>query len=115
MFYILNNDIDCSGTTSWNAGAGFVPLGSTGSRFTGYFDGNQHVITDLFINRGDDPDYVGLFSYIGSTGAVEHLGLVDVNITGGTSPGALVGFSEGAIFDVFVSGGTVSGSKIGRA
>ena len=34
------NDIDASETSSWNDGDGFVPIGTDGELFAGYFDGN---------------------------------------------------------------------------
>ena len=34
-----------------NTGAGFVPIGSNGTPFTGNFDGLNHTITNLFINQ----------------------------------------------------------------
>ncbi len=37
--YALGTDIDASATGGWNAGAGFSPLGTGGSGFTGSFDG----------------------------------------------------------------------------
>ena len=53
--YALANDIDCSDTVNWNGGAGFVPVGTyLVSEFTGDFDGQNHVITNLFINRPGD-------------------------------------------------------------
>ena len=41
--YVLGNDIDCSATSGWNAGAGFEPVGDSGTKFTGTFDGQNHI------------------------------------------------------------------------
>ena len=42
--YVLANDIDASGTSKWNSGAGFVSIGSEQSPFTGSLDGKGRVI-----------------------------------------------------------------------
>ncbi|MEO8401797.1 MAG: filamentous hemagglutinin N-terminal domain-containing protein, partial [Gammaproteobacteria bacterium] len=74
--YELNNNIDASGTTAWNSGAGFRPIGITnlfaggGSLFfTGSLDGNNHAIDSLYIG-GIYDDFVrpdtGLFAGIDS-------------------------------------------------
>ena len=60
---------------------GFTPVGTNTSNFTGRFDGLGHTITNLNINRGTT-DYVGLFGYIGSGGAVSNVGLVGGSIRG---------------------------------
>ena len=61
--YYLTGDIDCSGL---NSGAGFVPIGTSYdlSLFTGTFDGQEHKITGLFINR-PYRNYFGLFGSLG--------------------------------------------------
>lgn len=54
--YVLANDIDCTETTKWNNGSGFIPIGSGDKRpaFSGYFDGRNFTIKNLYIN-GDRP------------------------------------------------------------
>src|SRR6056297_2634281 len=49
--YYLANDIDCTATLSWNAGAGFEPIGTLDNPFTGSLDGKDHKIHGLYINR----------------------------------------------------------------
>ena len=46
-YYILQNDIDCSGTSTWNGGLGFAPI----PNFSGNFDGRYNTISGLTINR----------------------------------------------------------------
>jgi hypothetical protein len=48
--YILDNNIDASITSTWNAGAGFEPIGQP-TQFTGTFNGYNNSINNLFINR----------------------------------------------------------------
>jgi len=98
--YRLNNDIDASGTSAWNGGAGFVPVGDNSTNFTGTFDGDYYTITGLTINRATT-NYVGLFGYTyGST--IQNIGLEGGSVTGQNTVGSLVGYS--------VNSSTVSGS-----
>ncbi|MDQ0357845.1 filamentous hemagglutinin family protein, partial [Rhodoplanes tepidamans] len=87
--YALANDIDASGTAAWNSGAGFAPIGTTTTQFSGTFDGQGHVITGLTIYRPSST-YVGLF---GDTlnATITNVGLVGGSITGGNYVGSLVG------------------------
>jgi len=105
-YYVLMTDIDCSDTGNWNSGAGFVPIGTYSSPFTGTFDGQNHKITGLFINR-PSAYYVGLFGT--SSNTIKNVGLVDVKITGSYYAGGLVGWNYGAITNSYATG-SISGS-----
>jgi len=114
--YILMNDIDASETATWNAGLGFVPIGTSTAPFTGLFDGNGKKITGLTINRSNSStDYVGLFGYIGSGSIIKDLGLEGGSVTGGSYVGGLVGNQGfGTITNCYASGAvTGSGSYVG--
>ena len=85
----------------WNGRGGWDPIGTyfisnrrpdTDRPFTGVFDGNGHVIANLYINLTDDltddalvntlgnrHEGVGLFGKIGGSGVVRNLGLPDRN------------------------------------
>ncbi|MFB8829498.1 hypothetical protein ACE0DR_09320 [Azotobacter sp. CWF10] len=54
------NDIVASDIGNWNAGAGFEPIGSASTPFTGTFDGLGHMISGLTINQ-PTTDNVSLF------------------------------------------------------
>jgi filamentous hemagglutinin family protein len=87
--YALGADVDASSTSTWNAGAGFDPIGDSSTRFTGIFDGLGHVITELTINRPTE-NYVGLFGYFeGST--ISNIGLNGGSVIGKNFVGGLVG------------------------
>lgn len=94
--FILMNDLNAdsvgyaayAGSTA-NAGAGWQPIGAAVSQFTGSFDGNEHIITGLYVNR-PDTEFIGLFGYIRDN-EVSDLGLIDVNITGRDYVGGLAG------------------------
>ena len=90
--YVLALNIDASDTVNWNAGAGFVPLGtgtSSVTTFTGVLDGLGHAVSGLTINR-PTTNYVGL---IGSTGGsvVRNIGIVGGSISGRNYVGGLIG------------------------
>ena len=92
--YELIDNIDASETENWNDGDGWEPIGDNDNNFEGTFDGQGYEINDLYIDR-PNTDYVGLFGFTGSTGVVENVGVVDVNITGGWYTGGLVGRNWG--------------------
>lgn len=110
--YALGKDIDASGSAAWNAGAGFLPVGTNATKFTGKFDGLGHTIADLTISRSGT-DYIGLF---GSTNGalVRNVGLLDASITGKDYVGALFGYNEYTTIYNSYSTGSVSGaSRVG--
>jgi len=82
-------NIDAAATFTWNSGAGFIPIGNFAYMFTGSYNGNNHTISNLTINRSST-DYIGLFGYV-SSATISNLALVNVAITGHESVGSLVG------------------------
>ncbi len=103
--YKLGADIDCSDTINWNNGFGFNPIGTSAKKFSGNFNGNSKTISDLFIRR-ISTNYTGLFGY--SIGSISNVGLVDVNITGKDSIGALVGMQVGGSISNSYSKGDIN-------
>ncbi len=108
--YVLGNDIDASDTQNWNGGAGFEPVGTDTNPFTGTFDGQGHTITGLYINRPSE-HFVGLFGGICDGAEVENVILIDVNITGCGSVGALAGGSLSSTISCAWSSGVVIGTS----
>jgi filamentous hemagglutinin family protein len=114
--YALGTNIDASATSGWNAGAGFVPLGTDGAGtvlnggngFTGQFNGQGNVISNLSIT-GPGANYVGLFGYAGTGSALSNVGLNGGSVAGNSYVGELVGFSQGSITNAFATG-AVGGS-----
>ena len=107
--YVLGNNIDASATSGWNGGEGFAPVGSTGSSFTGTFDGKSYTIDGLYINRSFESGshyHFGLFGYaLGAT--LHHVKFTNlsITITGGAYVGGLVGEAKTCIiYCVSVSG-----------
>lgn len=106
-YYVLGDNINASATSGWNGGQGFVPIGSFGSPFNGNFDGLGHTISGLTINRGTNVQ--GLF---GSTNfsTISNVGLVGVNISGGSSVGSLAGsMNSGKVLNSYATG-TLTGT-----
>lgn len=92
--YKLMNDLDL---TEWIAEEsprqGWAPIGnSENESFTGVFDGNNHSIGGLFINKPNVTN-VGLFGYV--DGAIIHnITLNQPNIIGKENVGAVVGYGK---------------------
>ncbi len=97
-----------SGGAFYNGGAGFSPIGNSKNGFTGSYNGQDHVIDSLYINRPKQ-DYVGFFGYISST-AIDRLGVSNVNITGLNIVGGLCGWSEKCTIRHCYTTGNVSGN-----
>ena len=86
------------GDTYWNGGAGWAPIGipeflSFGA-FNTTFDGNGHVIANLFV-RGED--FAGLFGALGQSGVIRNLSVIDVDVVGVDAVSGLVGYNYGAV------------------
>lgn len=106
--YVLNNDIDLSGYSSWN------PIGDAVYSFSGSFDGNGHVIRNMTIEVQTSDSYLGLFGYA-SGAKLTNVVLEDATIRGTLSTGnhqvaLLVGKTSKTTFKTTLSDCTVSGS-----
>ncbi len=111
--YVLGADIDASGTSSWNSGEGFTPIGNDyGSGFSGVFDGLGHTISGLTINRPIQ-DNVGLFGSIDEGSVVRNLGLVGGSVKGLSNVGALAGNNFGSITNAYATGTIVGNNQVG--
>jgi The GLUG motif. len=109
--YELVSDIDASSTAQWNDGRGFHPVGSAGNEFTGVFDGNDHTITGLTIDRPNERN-VGLFER--SSGTVTDITLIQVTVTGKYTVGSVVGYNtDGTIQNVSASGSITGDTHVG--
>ncbi len=111
-YYALGNDIDASATTSWNSGAGFAPLGTLATPFTGTFTGLGHFIDSLTINRSTSGN-VGLFSATNSNAVLRDFTLSNVNITGYEIVGAVVGQGISSTLSNIHVSGSVAALRVG--
>ena len=107
----LGANIDASETMYWNDGKGFLPISEKSNYYVGVFDGQGHVISNLYINR-PEVKYVGLFGRVYRS-YIKNLGLENCEIVGNDYTGALVGKAVGYnnISKCFVSG-KVSGKSV---
>lgn len=116
--YRVIADIDASASTAENSGAGFIPIGSNSTPFTGKFRGGGHGIKDIVINR-PATDNVGLFGYISdlfsATSMIDSLGLVDGAITGRNSVGGITGWAgqNSIVSQCFNTGSVAGASQVG--
>lgn len=119
--YALGSDINAADTATWNGGQGFVPIGNFTDRFTGFFDGLGHSISNLRINRPAE-DYVALFG-VTSNGAdqvnIGNVRLSGGSITGRNTVGSLVGgggfgWINNVASSVAVAGNSVAGGLVGQ-
>lgn len=112
--YYLCQDIDMTGVA-------FDPIGDDTTPFTGELDGRGFTISNLTIGNCDPfaSQYVGMFGFI-SGGTVTNLKLVDVDVSGDQSVGALAGWAvngssiRGCSATGFVTGRFEVGGLIGR-
>jgi hypothetical protein len=112
-YFIMTANIDLTGET-FNA-AVIAPdtvasLSFNGTKFTGNFDGNGHIISNLMINKINNY-FIGLFGYVDSAAQISNLGLEGVDITGYYYVGGLCGYNKGTISRCYAAG-EVTGNNI---
>lgn len=103
----LNNSVDCLGFDFESIGYsdGEYWNDDHGDAFTGTFNGDEYVISNLEIISSDFG--VGLFAYT-SGATISRVGLENVNVYGGSAVGALVGYAlDGTHIEQVYSSGEV--------
>lgn len=95
----------------YNAGAGWQPIGTPESPFTGSFDGGNYTISGLVITR-PDAQHVGLFGMVnGSSTEIRNLAVTNATIQGLQETGILIGYLvRGQIRETYVTG-TLTGTE----
>ena len=108
--FVLGNNIDASATANftYNGFAGFIPVGTTGFPFTGYFDGLGHTVTNLNFETGATAN-AGLFGATSGPTRIQNVGLVGGNMNGGAATGGLVGYNASGLIRNSYNTGNVSG------
>jgi len=97
--YVLMNDLDENSAgydDLVDTNDGWEPIGNETGPFAGIFDGDGHMISDLYIDR-PGTDSVGLFGHIDEEGVLSDLGVVDGHINGNEDVGVLVGTNDGTV------------------
>jgi len=98
----------------WNYGEGWIAIGSNWDHFSANFNGNNHEISNLYINQPSG-SYLGLFAYT-NVGTISNLRLggAQMLVEGNTGVGALVGraiYTE--IQNVTISGEVRANDSVG--
>jgi hypothetical protein len=106
--YALGADVDASALAG---GAGFEPIGNRTTPFTGTFDGRNHTISGLTIDR-PGTDTVGLFGFTDGA-VVRDVHLRNVSVSGGRQVGGLVGWNVGTVRNVSVEGQVNGTANVG--
>jgi len=122
--YIQTADISFpENIKSWDNGQGWMPIGyhtdyKKSYNFKGTYDGKGHTISNLFINR-PYLNCVGLFYHFYADYnnelpevKIQNLGLIDVDITGKSHVGSLVGNAEASYIDKCYATGIVKSSNV---
>ena len=113
--YLLMNDLDSTtdgygelASSAANQGKGWQPIGTSDDPFTGSFDGQDHEIGDMFVNRPDESP-VGLFAAVDAGGVVKNVKVMDASVMGEWAVGGLVGENRGDVYNSY-SNGAVNGT-----
>ena len=118
---LVNSGTDCSGKTivltsdidlsAYSSGSGWTPIGTRNKPFKGSFDGQGHIINNLYINSNSSD--CGLFGRIDGHNLnidIRNVGLVNVNVnTIDDNTGSLVGEIEYADISNCYSTGSLKG------
>jgi hypothetical protein len=116
--FIQIANIDASATSGWNAGAGWLPIGNSTTKFTGRYNGQGYTVSGLYINRSAT-SYNGLFGYAQGS-IISNVKLTGLNIIGGSYTGGLSGYNytgatiTGCSTDGVITGTNYVGGLVGR-
>lgn len=108
IYFQLGCDLDMQGS-------GFNPIGldsnGTGHDFDGSFNGRNHVIRNLDINRPNH-NFVGLFAYVSSFASICNIVMDNATLVGKNNVGAVAGYcvGSGKIRDCLVLNSSVTGN-----
>jgi len=119
-YFLQIDDIDAEETSCWNDGNGFIPIGNSEVPFTGNYDGQNYIISNLHVT-GQLIICSGLFGSI-ERSQILNLGLENIEIIGHGLVGGLAGisldcsivsncFSTGYIYGDYTSVGGLVGSN----
>lgn len=105
-------DIDASSTSGWST-TGWLPIGTSTNTFQGNYDGQNYSISGLYINR-TTTDNIGLFGYISTVATIQNIRLINVNITGQSNVGALIGNKANESTTTTIQNCSSSGTVTGK-
>jgi hypothetical protein len=101
--YKQTEDIDLASVSNW------TPIGG----FTGSYDGNGKIISNLTINTSTD-DFQGLFASINAA-MVKNVGLVNCTIVASSAVGVggVAGWNQGTVQNCYVTGNVTGYNYVG--
>ncbi|MEI6886649.1 MAG: fibronectin type III domain-containing protein [bacterium] len=112
--YVLDNNIPCEGTTTWNqvpasdSYYGFTPI----DYFEGTLDGQGYTVTGLYINNIDDNN-MAIFRQLGSA-TVKNIKFSGANITGYNNVALIAGYADEnntlSFSNIDISNSTINGN-----
>ena len=109
-YFLMTNDIDMTGYGSFTS-ALIAPDGDNsnsdfdGTTFSGNFNGNGYIISNLSFSPTADDDYMGLFGYVDSSGQIDNLGVENISIPNGHNCiGSLAGWNSGTLLNCYANG-----------
>ena len=92
----------------YDDGKGWQPVGDSADPFTAIFDGNDFLMSYLYINR-PTTNQVGFFGALGGRAQVRSVSLAAIEVTGSDDVGGLVGDGTGARITASSAAGTLNG------
>ena len=117
--YELAQDIDVSDAmrfADWQPIGYIAPSGDadecnhpSNRCFSGIFDGNNHTISNLRIDKSDT-DNVGLFAALADGAQIKNVNLANVSVEGRFGVGSLVAYNAGEIDNSYADG-TITGER----
>ena len=117
-YFIQMHDINAAATATWDSNKGWTPIGNNVQKFNGFYNGNNYIISNLYIDRPTENN-VGLFGHVGQVNSdteptlIKSLGIVNATVNGARGVGALIGRVTGnqntIIEYCYAIGGTIKG------
>ena len=100
---VLTADIEL-GSFDW------TPIGSNTKKYTGTFDGNGHVVKNLYINS--TTTYQGLFGYLGAKASLKNFGVTGIITTTSNFAAGIAAYMENnAVIDGCFNAANVTAAK----
>ena len=78
--------------------------------YNGTFDGRNHTISGLYFNN-TSTSYIGLFGYVGTSGKISNVGIIDSYFNGKYYVGSICGYNSGGTMEDCYNTANVSGSN----
>ncbi len=92
------------------ASKSWTPIGTSSAKFTGTFDGNGHILKNLYINA--TAGYQALFGYVGEKASIKNFGVTGIVTTTGQYAAGIAAYMENStVVDGCFNAVTVTGLK----